>query len=216
MKNYIYYLPAVFVLALAAIILLTSKAFAFESPTFPTCLDTSKLELVVQFGPNNEGALYKTSDDTLLRCYCEGDAGLQTNLWHVPQLSQEELSYFQDNGWYVIDNGADVGLDEGKYLAKDSEYNCKDCVTPTPIEVTPTETASPSATPTVTPTPTSEQPNESNNSSSNGQVLGASGSSTPSTPTTLASTGTATDTVLSLVTGLFSLTGSMLLKKKLS
>jgi len=219
MKGYLYYLPAIFVLALAAVILLTSKAFAYESPAFPSCINTSGLQLVVTFGPNNEGSLYKTSDDTFLRCYCTGDAGLQTNLWRIPQLSSDELAYFQNDGWSVIPNGSDVGLDEGKYLTKNIEFNCKDCITPTPVVASPSATptpieSGPTFVPSLTPTPTAGQSGETKNESQP-QVQGVSFVKTE-TPPTLATTGTTGEILLSLITGVSGLTGSIFLKRKRS
>lgn len=239
MKNLLFYYPAIFVLALAAIILATSKASAYDVPSFPSCTNPDGLTITSSYPDGVHGIIgdysvhtgsdtvYQVSDTTVMQCFCDQNHnGIQTNWWKVSDLSQDEISALENEGWTLASNGADWGLDQGPYLAKNTTYDCSACVTPTPTatpsaEVTPTPEATPSATPTLSPslTPTPE-------AGSSGTVQAVSESSAAPAPvavtsqpqvlaaTTLAYTGNASEIIISFFAGLVSIASGMALKKR--
>lgn len=97
--------------------------------------------------------VYTLGEGNFLQCYCpvqgeDNDTGIQTNFWNVGQIAQEIIDGYIGLGWISISNGLDWNLDEGPYLAKNSNYSC---IQPEP---TPTTEPSTAPSPTVTPTPT--------------------------------------------------------------
>ena len=161
MKKIFYYFPIFAVMAFTAWLLLAAKVFAYDAPVFPTCIDPQGSEIISQestaFNPDGTRGVgnvyYRISDDKIMQCYCDESAnGSQTNWWKVSGLSQEELEYFQQEGWNYVQNGSNSGFEDAPYLVKSSSFNCKDCL-PIPT-ITPSVTASPSATPTLTPSRT--------------------------------------------------------------
>ena len=54
-------------------------------------------------------------------------------------MSREEIENMRDQGWIFVSDGADWGLEQTAYLARNSDYNCNG--------------NEPTPTPTVTPTP---------------------------------------------------------------
>ncbi len=235
MKN-IFYLPTFLILALSVALLLSAKAFAFEEPVFPNCINPQGL-ILASYDTGVHGIIgdysihtgkdtvYKVSDTTVMQCFCDemNTNGIQTNWWNASDLTEEQVEYFEEKGWMYTTNGADWGLDQAPYLAKNTSFDCKECVTPSPIQsgstmtplptITETEISTPSATPT--PVPSLTAPSIAGESGttqsavsqpeSHEAVLAAS---------TLASTGNVAEIVLGMISGLISLSGGIILKRK--
>lgn len=227
MKSWIYYLPTFIVLAVAALLLCSSKVFAYESPSFPTCINPqgtviahydTGLHAIAGDQTLHVGrdTVYQVTDTTVLQCFCdEQNNGIQTNWWKIAGntaagISQEQVDWFLQNGWIYIPNGSDWGLDQGPYLAKNSTFNCAECVTPTP---TPTPTPEVTVTPvaTTTPEPGKTQSASASTSSSGSTQAVMAATSVPA----LAGTGSSAQIVLTFIGGLLSVSGSLLLKKTL-
>ena len=70
--------------------------------------------------------VYRVTDENVLQCYCpnEGGSGIQSNWWKIPQLSSEEIEYFQKLGWVYIPNGNAWGLADAPYLVKNENFSC--------------------------------------------------------------------------------------------
>ena len=220
MKKIFYYFPIFAVMAFTAWLLLAAKVFAYDAPVFPTCIDPQGSEIISQestaFNPDGTRGVgnvyYRISDDKIMQCYCDESAnGSQTNWWKVSGLSQEELEYFQQEGWNYVQNGSNSGFEDAPYLVKSSSFNCKDCL-PIPT-ITPSVTASPSATPTLTPsltpTPTAGQSGSVQSSSGSVQSVTA---PVPSVQT-LAATGNTFEIALALSGSLLSICGGIIVKK---
>lgn len=141
---------------------------AHVAPQFPSCKEqTEPGDWVTADGgfhhiPGQEEPIEGSDDVYLLentggnflQCLCPVNTslqGIQTVWWNIEDdgLSQEELDEFTGNGWY-LENGGDWNLIQGdQYLAKNSNYSCREAEpTPTPIQ-----TPGPTATPTPTNTP---------------------------------------------------------------
>jgi hypothetical protein len=61
-----------------------------------------------------------------LQCFCSIDGnGIQTNWWKVSSISQDQIEELKKQGWVFVGNGADWGLEQGPYLAKNQDYSCK-------------------------------------------------------------------------------------------
>lgn len=70
-------------------------------------------------------SVYTLSDTTLVQCFCSPEnAGTQTNWWKVASLSHEQVSDLRSQGWIFIPTGADWGLEDLPYLAKNISFSC--------------------------------------------------------------------------------------------
>jgi hypothetical protein len=118
------------------ILLFTKVANAYVVPIFPSCSNpqgTLKVSyksgthyIVGGSGLNGSDAVFFTSDITLIQCFCaESTGGIQTDWWKVTNLSQSEIDQLVKLGWYFISSGADWGLENAPYLARNENYSCK-------------------------------------------------------------------------------------------
>ncbi len=86
-----------------------------------------------------------TIDGNVTQCFCPLDGkGIQTNWWKTDT---------EVEGWIKIENGSWWDLHEGKYLAKNTEFNCKEVVeTPPSSGSSSGSRPRPKPTPSITPT----------------------------------------------------------------
>lgn len=175
--------------------------------------------------------VYK-NDDAITQCFCPPQGmGIQTKWMKADQHSEEEIKDFLSQGWILIDNGADWGLDQGKYLAQNSDFVCHAEISN--VSVSPTPQESPTPTPEenfseVTPTPTqasavieaAQEENTTTNSQASSNTN--SGSSTTASPSTnspapevaqLANTGSVTDIFFMIAAGVVSLSSGLMLRR---
>lgn len=114
-----------------------SASFAVTLPQFPSCV--APQGSVIANYPNGvhgivgsslsytgSDAVYQINSEQLTQCFCpDSGTGIQTNWLKASGFSQEEIQVLKNDGWFVIPNGALWGLDEGEYLAKNSDFSCK-------------------------------------------------------------------------------------------
>ncbi len=109
---------------------------AANVPDFPTCSNPQGV-LQVSFDAGIHGIVgnpgeftgsdkvYSVNDAQEVQCFCSTDGnGIQTNWWKVSSLSQEEIQTLKNLGWVFVPNGADWGLDQGTYMAQNTNYSC--------------------------------------------------------------------------------------------
>jgi hypothetical protein len=112
-------------------------AFAAVEPNFPTCAAPNGT-LKSQYNSGTHGiagnsnafkgsdAVYSLADGNALQCFCAEDGlGIQTNWWKVSEISDSERKVMESQGWHYIPDGSAWGLDQGVYLAKNSNYACR-------------------------------------------------------------------------------------------
>ncbi len=109
---------------------------AVEVPNFPTCsnpqgvlkvsYDTGTHGIVGNPGEFSGSDKMYTIDDTKgVQCFCSTQgSGIQTNWWKVSSLTQEEIQTLKNLNWVFVPNGADWGLDQGPYMAQNTNYSC--------------------------------------------------------------------------------------------
>lgn len=116
----------------------TAGVLAAEPPVFPSCANaqgTIKASYPdgvhgipgkpdVFIGSDN---VFLVTADTALQCFCpkEGQTGIQTNWWKIPQLTEDEINIFVKQGWVFVSDGSLWGLDSVPYLAFNIEFSCK-------------------------------------------------------------------------------------------
>ncbi len=187
--------------------------YAVNVPDFGSCLNPQG-SLVRQYSSGVHGvagrtdryegsdSVYQVSSNALTQCLCpDNGQGVQTNWLKTSGLTESDVNALKSQGWLYIVTGSPWGLKDVAYLAKNSDYSCKNVTpsytpTPTPsISETPTPTPSAGVTPTETsqPTPTTTPTHQSFVS--------------------LASTGNAVFVYGLLLTGAASLIVGMVLKK---
>ncbi len=133
MKNKI--LISVFVISLILGIF-ANPVLATNAPNFPSCLNPQGT-LKVKYDNGTHGivgdsreytgsdSVYVISDDVLIQCFCPASGyGIQTNWWKIPNMSVEEITNFQSQGWSLIPDGSKWGLSSEQYLAKNESYMC--------------------------------------------------------------------------------------------
>ncbi|MEK7571576.1 MAG: hypothetical protein AAB553_04845 [Patescibacteria group bacterium] len=125
------------------VFLSAATAASASEPNFGSCLnpqwsvDQVNNSSNAQHGVINIGTfagidtIYK-SGANVLQCLCTPEGkGYQTNWMNVKDLSETDIKVYQNQGWIYLTTGASYGLEDSAYLAKNSEYSCKEC-TPTP------------------------------------------------------------------------------------
>lgn len=116
------------------------NVFAITTPDFPTCTNPEG-SLRVQYNEGTHGvvgkssefrgkdSVYTVNDSQVLQCLCTDDGqGIQTNWWKISSLTDSQVQTLKNLGWYLVPNGASWGLDSAQYMAKNSNYSCKDGV----------------------------------------------------------------------------------------
>ncbi len=112
------------------------EAYAVTAPTFPVCANPQgQVKASYDSGAHGvagntsaftgKDTVYTLTDETLTQCLCTTDGeGIQTNWWKVSNLTQDEKNILISQGWISIPDGSAWGLDQGPYLAKNSNYAC--------------------------------------------------------------------------------------------
>jgi len=133
LKTIFTFITALFILASTGV----PNVFAAEVPEFPECSNPQGTQKVSYdqgthgiVGDTNEytgsDVVYSLEDGNNLQCFCsEKGNGIQTNWWKASSLSQDEINELLTDNWILVPNGANWGLDEGQYLAKNKEYSCR-------------------------------------------------------------------------------------------
>lgn len=70
--------------------------------------------------------VYNLGANKYAQCYCPvtGTNGIQTNWIPAGSFTQTQIDSYVANGYILVANGADFGLDSQKYLAKNSAFTC--------------------------------------------------------------------------------------------
>ncbi len=111
-------------------------AQAVTVPTFPSC--TATQGTIIAYYPNGthgvpgdpttytgSDTVYEVDGVRVLQCLCpDNGEGVQTLWWQYGQLSDEDLSILQNQGWIWIPNGSAWGLNDAPYLTKNSSFSC--------------------------------------------------------------------------------------------
>ncbi|MEK9200756.1 MAG: fibronectin type III domain-containing protein [Patescibacteria group bacterium] len=126
-----------FLLALRAIFIPTPTLAISQItvPSFPGCPNPGG-QLKATYETGNHGipgvgefpgrdSVYTLSDTILVQCFCSpAGAGTQTNWWKVSSLTDDQVASLRAEGWIFIPTGADWGLEDLPYLAKNISFNC--------------------------------------------------------------------------------------------
>ncbi|HVF69627.1 MAG TPA: hypothetical protein VNA13_03615 [Xanthomonadales bacterium] len=71
-------------------------------------------------------AVYQSSERGVTQCFCPEDGnGIQTNWFDVSKLTKAEIETLKKDGWTYFATGSDWGLKDVAYVAKNSDYACK-------------------------------------------------------------------------------------------
>lgn len=70
--------------------------------------------------------VFDQGSDNYTQCYCpaSGETGVKTDWLAAGSISKEDQNVLITQGWVYIANGADWGLSNQPYLAKNSEFSC--------------------------------------------------------------------------------------------
>lgn len=114
-----------------------TQAEGYTLPEFTSCINPQG-NLKVSYDSGTHGiagrtgiyqgkdSVYTISSNSLTQCFCaDSGAGIQTNWWKISGLTENEIDILKSQGWIYIPNGKLWGLEEGSYLAKNSDYSCK-------------------------------------------------------------------------------------------
>lgn len=108
---------------------------AATPPDFPLCsnpqgtlkvsYDSGTHGIVGGTSGTGSDTVYYTGEDTLMQCFCSTNgSGIQTNWWKISSLTQDEIDQLKKLGWTYIPSGANWGLDDSSYMAKNIDYTC--------------------------------------------------------------------------------------------
>ena len=79
-------------------------------------------------------SVYHIGSNNYVQCYCplNGNTGqgIQTNWLKISNISEDQKNQLLSQGWILVENGADFGLPQGVYLAKNSFFTCGPECTP--------------------------------------------------------------------------------------
>jgi hypothetical protein len=169
--------------------------------------------------------VYQLEDGNVVQCFCPTDQtnlGIKTDWLDAKDMTAEEKQSYVDQGWILINNGADFGLEAHCYLAKNTSFSCNATPSPTPTctpseapaqttVATPEPTASPTEPPVVEVVEAASSSNDTSSTSNpaQGQVLSL-------TPSILPPTGSnqTLPILLTLIAAFFSLSYGIYLKIK--
>lgn len=130
-------LLALFTLVSVLFAPLSVASAAAPIPSFPSCVSPQGTVKVhydrgthgIVGNPNTftgRDTVYQLTNDTLTQCFCADDgAGIQTNWWRATSITEEQKKQLEGEGWKFIPNGADWGLENTSYYAKNNEFTCK-------------------------------------------------------------------------------------------
>lgn len=116
---------------------MTNFAYANVAPQYPSCVNPQG-ELIASYDSGVHGIVgsthtyigsdkvYRISQTQTTQCFCdENTNGIQTNWLKTDQLTEDEIRSLELSGWIIVADGSAWGLDEGQYLAKNSNFSCK-------------------------------------------------------------------------------------------
>lgn len=125
------------------IILLISLYFTqvvkaeFITPSFDSChnptgsvqadYSTGQHAIVGVIGlQNGSDKVFSNGNNDYTQCFCpsSGNGGIKTNWLAAGSISKEDQNVLITQGWNYIENGADWGLSNQPYLAKNIEFSC--------------------------------------------------------------------------------------------
>lgn len=120
-------------------LILATPAQAVTLPSFPSCTqpqgsvkasyDTGVHGIV---GDSREyrgqDKVYQVAGHYLIQCFCPENSGtgIQTNWVTAETFSTNDQDFLQRSGWEWIADGSAWGLQAKPYLAKNSNYSCRD------------------------------------------------------------------------------------------
>ncbi|GAB4027731.1 MAG: hypothetical protein Fur0011_6460 [Candidatus Microgenomates bacterium] len=147
------------------------KAYAVDTPNFPSCLSPQGTIRVFYpdgthgiVGSSQEyvgsDTVYDLDESTLLQCFCSVDGtGIQTNWWNASSLSEEQVEVLKKEGWFYVPDGSLWGLVADPFVAKNVSYSCRNTPAPSPSSSSSNSSSSNSSS-------------SNNSSTSEGDVLG--------------------------------------------
>ncbi len=124
------------VLALLGLSLSARQVMAISDPSFPSCANpqgivqasySTGLHGVPGLSDRFTGAdtVYAIDAQNYTQCLCaDNGQGIQTNWWKDSSLSEEQMAFLKADGWTLIPNGADWGLQDSAYFAKSGPFTC--------------------------------------------------------------------------------------------
>lgn len=70
--------------------------------------------------------VFSGGNDDYTQCFCppSGNTGIKTQWLSAGEISKEDQNVLITQGWVYIENGADWGLSNQPYLAKNVEFSC--------------------------------------------------------------------------------------------
>ncbi len=124
-------------LTLFVLFVLSSHVLASGAEDFPSCLNPQG-NVIASYDEGTHGIVgdrgeHQGSDRVyqldgnakVLQCFCEDNGrGIQTNWWKADSLSEQDIKNMTHSGWVDIPNGTLWGLDNARYIAKNSGYTC--------------------------------------------------------------------------------------------
>ncbi len=77
---------------------------------------------------NGSDKVFAVGNDNYTQCYCptNGSIGVKTNWLAAGNIAKEDQNVLITQGWIYIPNGADWGLSNQPYLAKNIEFTCSE------------------------------------------------------------------------------------------
>lgn len=196
-------------------ILFSPYAFAFDQPSFPSCLNPQG-SILAQFADGTHGvpgntdtftgsdSVFTLSSSVVMQCLCPlNGQGIQTNWMKTSELSDPEISILENQGWIYVPSGLVWGLEDVHYLAQNTNFSCQAnaalaaaiVVTPSTSPAPTTSANSPGNNQTNTNNSSNNSNANSNNASGNQNSGNSSSSNSSSSPSVL---GTNTQQVLGL------------------
>jgi hypothetical protein len=134
---------SIIVLAILLLLLTRVNILAVTTPDFPAC-SNPKGVLIASYDDGVHGIVgsdktyygsdkvYLLDNGNLIQCFCSIDQnGIQTNWWKTSSLTESEIQTLKNLGWYFVPSGSPWGLDEGSYMAYNTNYSCAPGVKPT-------------------------------------------------------------------------------------
>lgn len=75
---------------------------------------------------NGSDKVFSDGNDNFTQCFCppSGNGGIKTQWLAAGDISKEDQNVLMTQGWVYIANGADWGLSNQPYLAKNIEFSC--------------------------------------------------------------------------------------------
>jgi len=123
-------------LALFGLSFSASRVLAVEDSFFPSCVNPQGI-VQASYGTGLHGVpavddrftgadtVYAFSTTKYTQCLCaDSGQGIQTNWWKASSLSEDQVAELKTDGWTLIPNGADWGLEDAAYYTKSGSFSC--------------------------------------------------------------------------------------------